>query len=69
MTPEQQYWAKIWKYIITAIVFIIFSFVANEMYENYKITEAIKSGADPVQVRIAFELTPHELRAILKSQH
>lgn len=56
---SEKYWLKLWLGMFTALVLIVMSLSTCTMHKNSKISETIKIGANPIEVKIAFSNSAH----------
>lgn len=57
MNGHQKFWAIIWITIATSFLGIVFCLSVMSMHADYRISQAIKSGVNPVKAKYALRIT------------
>lgn len=64
MDSDDKFWMYMWSIIGILVFLITVSISSCTMYTNFKIGEAIKNGADPIEASVAFSIDSHEDKVI-----
>ncbi len=61
---ENRFWCRIWTTVAVAILSIFIIVNVRIGYTKHEISEAIKSGANPIEVKLAFSGNSNESQVI-----
>ncbi len=54
MDSDQKYWLGVWSFLLIGICCLIISISCCYIHSDYRIAQAIKQGANPIDAKFAF---------------